>query len=342
MKILVIDKSIIRGRLTNTSGSLLKHLLFWCKDYNQVDLLARPDNVVLKKLKGKVNILRLPYFSFLGLLHSYFHLIFRSKDYDLVIEVWENRPLLCFVFNRQRSLVTIFANNFKNVLPGKIMSRLYRKTKFLVNSYSVKGKLIRAGVKKDNINFIPDGIVNKNNLSGEASFKKKNRILIVCGKNFKSTFSVISLIERKSLDWKFVIMTDKKYIQKLKGFYGTSKLTSGLKIIPLCDPTFDINVSNAKFLLITQDVKKVSDLVTTAFLKQTPVIIEGGFRDLSEKKICNLVLSYNNPMNISEKVLSLSKNASEYARLQTNISKTLKSHTWEEVGDLSLSYLESL
>ena len=327
-----------------TAGSLLKHLEFWHAGYNQVDLLAKVDERVFGRLKGKVNLLKVPQrISFFSLLFTYFYLIFKSKNYDLVIEIWENRPSFSLILNTRRSLVAIFSRDFKCILPRKVMGFIYRKAKFLVNSGSVREKLIIAGFKPDFIKFIADGVVNnKASKLDNSSIKKKNKILIICGKDIGSAVSLISLIERKSLDWKFVVQTDKKYVKKLKKMYELSGLTSGMKVIPLSIPVFDSNLTNSKFLLVTKDVKKVFEYISYAFMKYTPVILEGDMRDVAEKRIRDLILNYDNKMDIASKIFSFSKNTSEYLKLQRNISKSSKSYTWEEVGELSLKYIESL
>lgn len=343
MRILVVDKSVSGRKLKDVSFSLFKHLEFWGSNYNQIDLFARVDDSVSGKLKNKFNLVKLPpRFIFLDLIYVYFYLLFKSKKYDLAIEIWEKKPNCKLIFNTRRSLVLILSSDFRCILPGKIFRFIYRKTKFMVNSLSVKDKLIKLGSKNGDIYYIPDGIDTKKETKQEMLLRKKNKILILCGKDIDGAVSIIGLIERRTLDWKFVVLSEKKNIMKLKHLYENSGLTSSMKPISITDPVFDMNVVNSKFLIITKGFKNLSNYISKAFLRGTPLIAEGFNHVAFGKSISDLVLVCGNKMDIAAKILSLTKNEAEYKKLQDKISKTSLSHTWEEIGYLSRKYIESL
>lgn len=343
MKILVVDASVFGKRLSEERNSLLKHLEFWHGGYNQVDLLARLTLDVEKILKGRLKLIRLPRFSLFALISSYIFLIFKSKKYDLVIETWRGKPLFSFIFNTRRSLVAILNNDFKKIFPGKMFSYIYKNSKFLVNSQLVKDKLIKTGLMMESVKLIPDGDpTHKNNKTNVAVTGRKNKILIICGKDSENAVSFINLIERKSLDWKFIILTERKYIQKIKKTYQNHGLTSGLKVIPLNLSVLKSNLVNSKYLLVTKYAGEISKYVLSAFLVNTPVILEEGVQLLVDKKISNLIIKFDNQMDLVSKILTLSKNDSEYKKLQNNISKVSKLPSWDEVSELSLRFIESL
>ena len=342
MKILVIDKSIIGSKLTDVSGSLIRHLEFWHAGYNQIDLLARADENITHKLRGKVNFLKLSRIYFLNLFYSYYYLVFKSKSYDLVIEAWKDKPFFPLIFNTRRSLVAIFSSDYKNVLPVKLIRFIYKKSRFLVNSYTVREKLLKTGFKSGIIKLCPDGTINNSLKSEKYSTKKKNKILIICSKDFRNIISIVGLIERKSLDWKFVVLIEKKNVQKFKKVYKESDLTSKFKIIPFSLSVFNKNVENSRFLLITKDIKKITDYIIGAFVKNTPVILEGRPESIEEKRNRGIIIKYEDQMDAAGKILSLSKNESEYEKLLKKISKSSKIYTWEEVGEASLKFIESL
>ena len=345
MKILVVDKSIFGKTLTDANNAFVRHLEFWHGGNNQIDILGKVDEDITKRLKGKINIIKLSrWISIFYLFYAYIHLIFKSKKYDLVIEVWDGKPNLLFVINKKRSLIAIFSRDFRTILPGRIIRFVYGNIRFLVNSYQVREKLLNIGFKSNLIKLFPDGVgppFNKMK-SGETKIGRKQKILIICGKDYDNAVSLISLIERRILDWKFVILTDKRYITKLKKSYRESGLTSGFKTIPFSPLALERNLLNSKFLLITKDVKKVSEYVSEAFSKNTPVVLEGSIRDIDEKRVRDLILNFDNQMDLTGKIIYLTKNISEYEKLQSKIIKVSSGMTWDEVGHHSLKFIESL
>lgn len=346
MRILVVDRSISGGMIKDASCSLFKHLGFWHLKYHQIDLLVRVDNSVSQKLKNKANLVKLPpRLFFFDLMFVYLYLIFKSRKYDLVIEVWQRKPNFRLLFNTRRSLAIILSDDFKFILPGKMFRFIYGNTKFLVNSHSVKDKLIKLGYKNGAVYYISDGIDSKKNTIQDMSLRKKNKILILCGKDIESVVSIVGLIERRNLDWKFVVLSEKKNIIKLKRSYDASGLTSSLKMISITDPVFDTNITNSKFLLITEGFNKTSSYISKAFSRGTPVFVEGSNRETiskGSKRIDDLIFVYDNKMDMAAKILTLTNNDSDYKKLQDKITKSTEVHTWDEVGNLSLRYIESL
>lgn len=341
MKILIIDKSVFRGKISDCSSPLIRHLLFWHEHNNEVSVLARIDKYIVDKLNKKLIFIKLPpRILFLSTYFAYYYLILKSRKYDLVVEVWGNKPNFRLIYNTKRSLIVTFSNKFRNIVPSKIFKLIYKKNKFLVNSSEVQDKLINLGIRESFIRNIPNGVENKKDLRKRSG--KKNKILIVCGKDVDGAVNLISLIERRSLDWKFFILTEKKYVTKLKSLYDVSGLTSGMKAMAKADYNFNKNVKNSKYAIITKDVKNILDYINSAFLHKTPVLIEGTIQRISKKGVRDLVLSYENKMDLASEVIALSKNKNDYNILSDKISKSIQFQTWDEVCKLGLEYIESL
>jgi hypothetical protein len=255
-----------------------------------------------------------------------------------MVEVWRKKPTYRLFHNKKRSFVAIFGQKFNIYIPKQIFRFMYKNNKFLVNSFFVMEKLKNFGFSSNVIKYIPNGTIGSN----KKAVNKKNKILIICGKNVDDAIALVGLIERRSLDWKFVVLSDKKSVLKLKNAFKSSALVSSVKIIINSKSSFDTNIVNSKFLIINKDVKKRSSLISEAFIKNTPVILEGKDNDDLDKKTLDLVFSVDNKMDVASKILSFSKNENKYKKLQEKISKNNKNFTWEEVGEMSRVYIESL
>jgi len=343
MKILVIDRSIVNGRLTEADNSFVKHLMFWSLGNNQIDVLARAERSVAERLKGKVNLLRIPpRLLFLGLFYSYAYLVVFARKYDLIVENWGNKPLLSFTWNFKRSLIMIIGKNFKTVLPAKIMRFIYKKVPFLVSSLKIKEELVRLGVGNENIKYVPDGVANHKKYSENLLKKKKNKIVIVVGKKMGDAISLMALIERKSLEWKFIALIEKRRISYFKNLCSQFDLSNKIKIFALSLPVFNKNITDSKFLVITMHTKDVSDYIEASLNCGAPVVLEDKVSYFRDKQTKDVVLDYQSPMNAAELILTLSKNNAEYTKLQNKILKKSRTYSWEEAGRLGLEFIESI
>jgi hypothetical protein len=108
------------------------------------------------------------------------------------------------------------------------------------------------------------------------------------------------------------------------------------------DYNFRKNVADSKFLLLLGDDKKVSDHASGAFINNTPVFYNGEIKRSVDKNNRNLILSFRNIMDMASKVIELSRSELDYKNLQQKISKSIQFNTWDEVGKVSLKYIESL
>lgn len=343
MKILVIDKSALSGCLNDLDFSLFKHLEFWRLGNNNIDLLAKVSKDIKGKLESKIKIVRFPLnIPLINVLFLNIFVFLKSRKYDLIVQVWHKFPNYPLILTK-KSFVAIFGNEFRILIPRKVFYFLYSKTKFLVNSNLVRDKLLKFGIKSGNVKFIPDGIKNGQEIFfSKKDNKKKNKIVVVSKKDFKSAVQLISLVERRSLEWKFVVLIEKNKIKKLKNLLNKSEIDSDVKIVTLTDHSYFLNIKDAKFVVLFKDLRETIDYIYKALSFKTQVIVENHEEEIKDFISKSLVFSFDNHLEMADKIVSLAKNESDYVKYQEKISKFVKVYSWDEVGELSREYIEAL
>ena len=337
---------IIIGSLNvgGTEKQLLKIINYLAKKNWEIELITLKEKGILAKYlnkKIKVNNLNIKVsFKFIRLFKTIFKLlkIFKKNPYTLTHFFLPQAYILgmassiiantkCKLIMSRRSL-NFYQNKF--FFYRTIEKFLHQKiNKILVNSEAIKKQLInQEGVSKNKIKIIYNGVEAKNN----KKFKKNNNfnIVIIANlipyKNHHILFNSLNLIKEKlPKNWKiYCIGRDdgiKKNLIKLskkKGIFNKIIWIETLKLKNI--------LSNCNLGILCSKEEGFPNAILEYFAFKLPVITTdvGGCKEIVKNKKNGILVSKNDPLELSKAILYLYKNKNKAKKFANEGFRTVK------------------
>jgi glycosyltransferase involved in cell wall biosynthesis len=294
------------------------------------------------------------------LLAPFFYLLGKHK-FDFVVDQIHGIPFFTPLYVRIPKIAFIHevaGEIWDSMYPfplskiGKLLEKcflaLYKNVEFMTVSDSTKNALIGAGIKKENIHIVLNGI----NVKPIKADKEKNPTFIFVSrvvkmKGIEEVIKAFFYILRKRKDSKLWIVGEGhvKYVKELKKMMSLYSITPRVKFFGRVTEIDKLSLMKKAHLLLHASVKEGWGLVVIEAASQgTPAVVYdvGGLRDSVKNGKTGIVLKNNNAKEMANQALGLLENENKYKIFQKNAIKWAKSLSWKESTRQSLELINRL
>jgi glycosyltransferase involved in cell wall biosynthesis len=320
-----------KNLLDSDYATLYSQIEYWKHAGHEITILTNKiKNERLEKDGLTLRAIKVPnlIFSFV----SYIWKMTRKTRYDIHVYLISS-PLSLALYSRKKSFIIV---DFQSQYFDKFLAKFVnKKHKYLVRDQATYNTLADFGVKKTNLLLLVEEVKVPRKMP-----RKQKIILGVAGseKNLVDVLAVFKGIERKQLDWKYILISEKLPKSELVSNVVNIDLRNKIKCVS--DKNAFANkkfLQKGKFLVISDTFVNRGNLlnlanahgcvrmqVTDAYAKNTKDIQKG------------------NVYQIVDAILMLSTNSKEYERLQKEGRSAISELSGANISEKSVKFIESV
>ncbi|MFA5406136.1 MAG: glycosyltransferase family 4 protein [Candidatus Nanoarchaeia archaeon] len=282
--------------------------------------------------------------------YKYYKIDFKGK-FDLIIDQINTVPFFTPLFIKEKKIAlifqlarelwfkeTTFPINIAGYLTEPFYLSLYKKQKMITISESTKQELLKLGLK--DVNIIPVGLSIKS-LNAVPKKDKRFRILYIGrlkkSKGVHDIIKALRIVRETIKDAKLDIVGRGDYEIKLKRLVGKLGLKKYVKFHGFVSEEKKNELMKSSHVICAASKREGwGMIVTEANALGTPAIVYNspGLRDAVKDGYNGLITKKNDPLGISDCIISLHKNKQKYLKMCSNSLKYAAEFNWETAAKL--------
>lgn len=334
-----------------------EHMKGWIAAGHQVTLFSsRLKKAPIEEAIDGVNIVRQGN-QYLGVqLAGFFYYLKNKNKYDFVVDQFHGLPFCTPIYVRKPKLAVIQETArevwFLNPLPKPLnwlvgmigflgepfIFLFYKKMPFMTGSNSAKNDVIRFGIPEKNITIVPHGVITRKISS---SIKKEKKFTITFlgvlskDKGIEDALKCFSLLQSKG-NFQFWVIgrsETKEYEIKINKIVKNLHLEKEIKFWGYVSQEKKFELLKRSHILVNPSVKEGWGLVNIeANSMGIPVLAykSKGLVDSVKDNYSGLICKQNTSSNLTENIIRLANNLSEYIKLQKGSLLWHMNFSWEK------------